>query len=165
MKLFMLTLWLSLALTPSVGDMAPDFTAKDIHGQSLHLAELVKKGPVVLVFFPKAFTSGCTSELKAFQARINDLNASLATVVAISTDEPQQLRRFQAQLGASFHFVSDAEGRLVKLYDTKFPVINMAARRTFVVGKQLKVLAMEEGFAAVDPAESIAACKSATQHR
>ncbi len=44
--------------TPKVGDVAPDFSAVDTDGQTLQLSELVKKGPVILAFFPKAFTGG-----------------------------------------------------------------------------------------------------------
>lgn len=56
----MLTLILSsvLAAQPAVGDVAPDFTAKDIDGVELTLSSLVERGPVVLAFFPKAFTPG-----------------------------------------------------------------------------------------------------------
>lgn len=47
-----------LSSTPAVGDVAPDFTAKDIDGNELTLSKLVEQGPVILAFFPKAFTSG-----------------------------------------------------------------------------------------------------------
>lgn len=47
-----------LATTPAVGDVAPDFTAKDIDGTALTLSKLVEEGPVILAFFPKAFTGG-----------------------------------------------------------------------------------------------------------
>jgi len=47
-----------LAAQPAVGDVAPDFTAKDIDGNELTLSSLVERGPVVLAFFPKAFTPG-----------------------------------------------------------------------------------------------------------
>lgn len=47
-----------LSSTPAVGDVAPDFTAKDIDGNELTLSKLVEQGPVIIAFFPKAFTSG-----------------------------------------------------------------------------------------------------------
>ena len=59
-----------------VGDKAPDFTTTGAVGGKefkLHLADQLKKGPVVLYFFPKAFTSGCTAEAHAFSASIGDL--------------------------------------------------------------------------------------------
>ena len=56
----MLSLAVAVALsaTPKVGDAAPDFTAKDTDGKELKLSEMVKQGPVILAFFPKAFTGG-----------------------------------------------------------------------------------------------------------
>jgi peroxiredoxin len=47
-----------LSSTPAVGDVAPDFTVKDIDGTTLQLSKLVEEGPVILAFFPKAFTGG-----------------------------------------------------------------------------------------------------------
>jgi peroxiredoxin len=49
---------LLMSATPKVGDVAPDFSVKDTDGQVLHLDEMVKHGPVILAFFPKAFTGG-----------------------------------------------------------------------------------------------------------
>ena len=49
---------LAVAATPKVGDVAPDFTAKDTDGKELKLSQMVKQGPVILAFFPKAFTGG-----------------------------------------------------------------------------------------------------------
>jgi peroxiredoxin len=49
---------LALAATPKVGDVAPDFTAKDIDGHELTLSKLAEQGPVIVAFFPKAFTGG-----------------------------------------------------------------------------------------------------------
>ena len=49
---------LLLSATPKVGDVAPDFSAVDTDGQKLHLADMLKQGPVILAFFPKAFTGG-----------------------------------------------------------------------------------------------------------
>jgi peroxiredoxin len=55
---FALPVLLLLASTPGVGDVAPDFTVKDVDGVELKLSSLVERGPVVLAFFPKAFTPG-----------------------------------------------------------------------------------------------------------
>jgi len=148
--------WL-LAAAPQQGSVAPDFTARDVHGNLLKLSEMVKTGTVVLAFFPKAFTLGCTREMKAYQARIEELKAAHAKVVAVSTDSPEALRRFQHALNASFHFVSDTDGSLTRLYDTKFPFFNIASRRTFVIGKGRTVLKVEEGADAIDPAEAVSA--------
>jgi len=54
----MLASFLVLAATPTVGDVAPDFSVKDVDGKALSLSSLVERGPVVVAFYPKAFTGG-----------------------------------------------------------------------------------------------------------
>src|SRR4249919_2132498 len=77
-----------------VGDKAPDFaTTGAVGGKEfkLHLAEQLKKGPVVLYFFPKAFTSGCTAEAHAFSEAIADFKKAGAQVIGMSADNIKTL--------------------------------------------------------------------------
>ena len=83
-----------------VGDKAPDFTTVGAVGGKdfkIHLAELEKKGPVVLYFFPKAFTSGCTAEAHAFSESIGDFNKAGAQVIGMSGDDLPTLHQFSAK--------------------------------------------------------------------
>src|SRR5688500_15892699 len=100
---------LFLAASPQVGETVADFTVKDSDGKSLTLSSLVKSGPVVVAFFPKAFTPGCTRQLSAFRDRSADLAQRDATVLAVSMDDAQTLQRFKAELKAPYHFVPDPE--------------------------------------------------------
>jgi thioredoxin-dependent peroxiredoxin len=143
---------------PQAGDVAPDFTVQDTEGRTHTLSEMVKQGPVIVAFFPKAFTSGCTKEMTAYRDRYTDLEQSQAQVLAVSTDDKEQMKKFKESLKASFPFIPDPEAKLTKLYDVKLPVMTMAQRYTFVVGEDRKVLKVESGSDAVDPAEAIAAC-------
>lgn len=80
-----------------VGDKAPDFTTTGAVGGkefNLHLADQLKKGPVVLYFFPKAFTEGCTKEAHAFSAAIRDFKRAHAQVIGMSADDLTTLHRF-----------------------------------------------------------------------
>lgn len=149
---------LMLAHAPKVGELAPDVTLTTTEGEKITLSHAVTKGPVVLAFFPKAFTLGCTQELKAFQARFSELSATGATLIAISTDDVDALKRFRAELKAQYPFVSDAQGFLVSLFDTKFLWFNIASRRTFVIGPDMKITAILEGSDAVDVSPAIMAC-------
>ncbi len=79
------------AAAPKVGDIAPDFTVKDIEGKTYHLSEVVKSGPVILAFFPKAFTPGCTKELTAYSGRYDDIRKRKGTVLAVSADDVDTL--------------------------------------------------------------------------
>jgi peroxiredoxin Q/BCP len=95
----------SLAATPAfaalkVGAKAPDFTTTGAVGGKefkLHLAQLLKKGPVVLYFFPKAFTSGCTAEAHAFSESIGDFKKAGAQVIGMSADDVATLKDFSVK--------------------------------------------------------------------
>jgi thioredoxin-dependent peroxiredoxin len=149
-----------LAASPAlqVGSTAPDFTVKTSEGKTVTLSKLAQSGPVVLAFFPKAFTGGCTHELKAYRDRFGELTASGAKVFAISSDDEETMQRFRADLKAPFEFLPDPDGKLIALYDVKMPALNLAKRRTFVLDSALKILRIDDGSAALDPSTAIAAC-------
>lgn len=144
--------------SPKVGDVAPDFTAVDTSGVTYHLDELVKHGPVIVAFFPKAFTPGCTRELTAYRDRYKDVENANAQVLAISMDPPDKLKAFKESLQATFAFVPDPKGELVAKYDVKMPLISLAKRYTFVVGEGRKILKVESGSDAIDPNAAIVSC-------
>ena len=79
-------------------------------------------------------------------------------MLAVSMDDRDTLARFKAELKAPFAFVSDPEGHLVKLFDVKTPVLSLASRHTFVIGEGRKVLEVQSGSDALDPAGAIRAC-------
>ncbi len=147
-----------LAAAPDVGQTAPDFTAVDTDGKTHTLSEAVKEGPVVLAFFPRAFTMGCTQEIKNYVAQAPALEQSKARLLAISTDKPEDLKRFKSELKAPFAFVADPDAKLVTLYDVKGWRGTRASRVTFVVGPERKVLSVERGISAIDPDETLKAC-------
>ncbi len=73
-------------------------------------------------------------------------------------DKPDVLRKFKAELKAPFAFISDEEGKLVKAFDVKTPILSLAQRYTFVVGPGRKILSVTSGKDAVDPSAAVAAC-------
>ncbi len=73
-------------------------------------------------------------------------------------DDIETQRRFKTELAAPFSFVADPEGKVVKLYDVKTPVVSYAQRFTFVVGQDRKILKVESGGDAIDPQGAIVAC-------
>src|SRR5881275_229520 len=83
-----------------VGATAPDFTTTGAVGGKefkLHLADQLKKGPVVLYFFPKAFTSVCTAEAHAFSESIGDFKKAGAQVIGMSADDLKTLHDFSTK--------------------------------------------------------------------
>jgi peroxiredoxin Q/BCP len=73
-------------------------------------------------------------------------------------DDAETLKRFKAELKAPFAFIPDPQGKLVKDYDVKTPVVSFAQRYTFVIGEDRKILKVESGKDAIDPAGAIMAC-------
>ncbi|MCK8498441.1 peroxiredoxin [Myxococcus fulvus] len=149
------------AAIPAVGDTAPDFTVKDTDGKVYILSEMVKQGPVIVAFFPKAFTGGCTKQLKAFTARHAEIEKLQGRVLAFSTDDAETLKRFKAELAAPFPFIPDPEGKVVESYDVKMPLVTVSKRYTFVVGEGRKVLKVDAGGDAIDPSGAITSCSQA----
>lgn len=104
----------------SAGDAAPDFTLYDDATEAFHLADEREDGPVVLLFFPGAFTSVCTTELNAVgndYDRYTDLGAQ---VVGISTDSPFALAEFKSVNGFPFRLLSDHDGEVSAAYGAKY---------------------------------------------
>ncbi len=96
------------------GDAAPDFDLPGDQGQ-VSLAALRGKA-VVLFFYPKDDTSGCTAEAQAFTAAAADFAAAGAVVVGVSKDSPASHGRFRAKYGLAPQFASDQDGEVVERY-------------------------------------------------
>ena len=104
----------------SAGDDAPDFTLYDDATDEFSLADEREDGPVVLLFFPGAFTSVCTTELNTVgndYDRYTDLGAQ---VVGISTDSPFALAEFKSVNGFPFRLLSDHNGKVSAAYGAKY---------------------------------------------
>ena len=104
----------------NTGDAAPDFTLFDEAMAPFTLAEARQNGPVVLLFFPGAFTSVCTTELNTVgndYARYTDTGA---TIVGISTDSPFALAEFKKANGFPFRLLSDHDGDVSNAYGAKY---------------------------------------------
>lgn len=131
-----------------VGDKAPDFTTVGAVGGKefkVHLAELEKKGPVVLYFFPKAFTSGCTAEAHAFSASIDDYKKAGATVIGMSADNLQTLHDFSTKECRSAFPVASATPELQKEYDVAWAAHpGITTRTSYVIGRDGKIVMVHD---------------------
>ncbi|MGN6829391.1 peroxiredoxin [Paucibacter sp. M5-1] len=119
------------ALKP--GAPAPDFTAEAaVGGQPFRfsLAAELKKGPVVLYFYPKAYTGGCTIEAHQFAEASDRFKALGATVIGISTDDIETLKKFSVEACRSkFAVAADAGGKVMKDYDAALRLLPGTADR------------------------------------
>ncbi len=128
-----------------VGAATPDFSTDAALGGAVFkfsLAQALKKGPVVLYFFPKAFTSGCTVEAHNFAEATPQFNALGATVVGISNDDIDTLKKFSIEACRNqFAVAADAGARIMKMYDaTLWALPSTADRISYVIGPDSKVL-------------------------
>ncbi|QIO22689.1 redoxin domain-containing protein [Haloarcula sp. JP-L23] len=130
----------------TVGDEAPDFTAPLANGGigELSLSDAVVDGPVVLAFFPGAFTSVCGDELEVFDERRDELVDASATVYGVSIDTPFAQNAFRDQLGLGFALVSDNERAIIDAYDVSMDfeglgVYDLAKRSVFVVDDERRI--------------------------
>ena len=116
-----------------VGDRAPDFTATAQDKKTVKLSELRGKR-VVLFFFPKAFTRGCTIETRQFRDHYSELAALGAEVLGVSIDSSEKQCEFASREGVPFPMIGDPSRGIGRSYDVLWPVLNVAQRVTYVVG-------------------------------
>ncbi len=121
-------------MTLSVGDTAPDFSLPDQDKQKVSLAEL-RGTPVLLVFYPFAFSGICTGELCQLRDELSEYTGAGVQVLAISTDPVFSLKAFKAKENLDFPLLSDfwPHGEVAKAYDVFNEKAGMAVRGTFLI--------------------------------
>ena len=129
-----------------VGAAAPDFVTRGaIAGKPfrLHLKEQLRAGPVVLYFYPKAFTKGCTLEARAFSEAADDFKKAGARVIGLSADDLPTLKRFSVEECRNAFPVAIASPAVIKRYDVGMPVVNrvktMSNRTSYVIDRNGRV--------------------------
>jgi peroxiredoxin Q/BCP len=100
---------------PAEGSMAPDFSAVIDDGSSLRLSSL-RGAPVVLFFYPKDDTSGCTVEACGFQDALPQFEGIEARIVGVSPDDVKKHLKFKAKFGLTYPLVADTDQSVCKLY-------------------------------------------------
>lgn len=134
----------------AVGQSAPNFTLPSSTGQSIELASFARKKPVVLYFYPKADTPGCTKEACGFRDAMPAYDKAKIAVLGISPDPVQAVTKFAQKFNLNFPLLADADHRIAEkygvwqeksMYGRKYWGV---ARTTFVIGKDGKVLRVFE---------------------
>jgi peroxiredoxin len=128
-----------------VGDQAPDFTAQAARAGNaftFSLTQVLAKGPVVLYFYPKSFTSGCTQEAHEFAEATERFAALGATVIGVSHDDIDTQKDFsKRECRDKFAVAADADAQIIRAYDVGMALMpNTASRISFVISPQGKVL-------------------------
>ena len=118
-----------------VGDVAPDFTLPSQSGEQVSLHDLVSRGPVVLYFYPKDETPGCTTEACTFRDSHEVFKEAGAEVVGVSSDSVASHERFASRHRLPFTLLSDAGGRLRKRYGVRATLGIIPGRVTYVIDR------------------------------
>ena len=138
------------------GHVAPDFTTQ------ASLADALKKGPVVLYFYPAAFTPGCTVEAHDFAEATDKFKALGATVIGVSHDSVDTLNRFSvSECRNKFAVASDADQSIMKAYDSVLAMKPEYANRTSYVIAQDGTIAYS--YTAMNPGQHVANTMAAVE--
>ena len=116
-----------------VGDRAPDFVLKDQTGKEFHLEKELGKGPLVVYFYPKDNTTGCTAQACAFRDQYQDFKDAGAEVVGISSDTEEKHMFFIGKHSLPFTLLSDRKGEVRKLFGVPKTFGIIPGRVTYVI--------------------------------
>lgn len=125
-----------MSRTIQVGDYAPDFVLKDQHGNIIKLSDYRDQSNVVLYFYPKDDTPGCTTEACGFRDHYNELKEIGAEVIGISSDDSSSHFKFAAKFNLPFILLSDSGAKVRKLYNVPNSFVFIPGRVTFIIDKK-----------------------------
>ena len=148
LKLLLTSLFLSamsvFATPPKAGDPAPLFTGRDQDGGDFKLSDHIGKQLVLLYFYPKDFTGGCTKEACGFRDRIGELQTNNVEVIGVSHDSVVSHKKFAREYNLNFTLVADPDGKIIAAYDAKMPMVSMSRRVSFLIGLDGKIVHVTE---------------------
>ncbi|WP_303672832.1 peroxiredoxin [Vampirovibrio chlorellavorus] len=119
--------------TLQVGQTAPDFELPDAEGQAVRLYDLLAKGWVVLFFYPKDNTPGCTAQACSFRNSYQEFRALGAQIFGISADSKESHQGFSQQQNLPYPLLSDSDGAVAKAFGVKKTLGLLPGRATFVI--------------------------------
>lgn len=128
------------AKTPKAGDTAPRIEGKDQDGKTWKLSDHVGKHVVLLYFYPKDETPGCTKQACGLRDRMGDLQKQKVQVVGVSFDSSESHQKFIAKHNLNFPLLADTDGKIADAFGVRRePGKNMARRASFLIGLDGKI--------------------------
>jgi thioredoxin-dependent peroxiredoxin len=115
---------------------APLFEAKDQAGQIVRLSDFQGKKTVVLYFYPKDGTPGCTAEACSLRDGYEAIMATGAVVLGVSADDEKSHAAFSTQYNLPFSILADPDKKIISAYGVKMPIVGIAKRWTFIIDPQ-----------------------------
>jgi peroxiredoxin Q/BCP len=118
------------------GAVAPVFEARDQHGALVRLADFQGRAAVVLYFYPKDDTPGCTAQACSLRDGFAEIKAAGAVILGVSADDSQSHRAFAEKFHLPFSILADPDKRIIEAYGVKWPLLGIAKRVTFLIDRQ-----------------------------
>ena len=148
---------------PKVGETAPLITGKDESDKEWKLADRIGKKIVLLYFYPKDFTGGCTEQACSLRDNMGDLGKDNVEVIGVSFDSVESHKKFIAEHQLNFSLLADTDGKIADAYGVRNGEKSMARRVSFLIGLNGKIAHVTDGIAAekhvTDMKEAIAKLK------
>jgi peroxiredoxin Q/BCP len=126
----------AFAVSVKIGDSAPDFSLRSESGETVSLSDFVGQKPVVVYFYPKDDTPGCTAESCAFRDSYEAFKDAGAEVIGISSDSVESHQKFASKYNLPFHLLSDADGKTRQQYGVPATLGLLPGRVTYVIDKE-----------------------------
>ena len=126
--------------TPKPGDPAPLVQGKDQDGKEWKLNQAIGKKIVLLYFYPKDDTPGCTKEACGLRDRMGDLKKDNVEVIGVSFDSGESHQKFISKYNLNFPLVADTDGKIADAYGVRMAGKSMARRVSFLIGKDGKIV-------------------------
>ena len=148
MRVILIASCLAIVASPAaaalpIGAKAPTFVTQGAIGGKpfkLDLSEQLRHGPVVLYFYPKAFTKGCTLEANAFSEAMPEFKAAGARVIGMSADTIDTLKKFSVEGCRSAFPVARADKKVIKAFDVAIPVVGLSNRTSYVIARDGRIV-------------------------
>jgi peroxiredoxin Q/BCP len=134
----------SLRAMPQMGDPAPEFQGTDQNTNTVKLTDYAGKKNVLLYFYPKDFTGGCTKEACGFRDRMGELASENVAVVGVSCDTNESHYKFAQEYNLKFPLIADTGAEIATAYGVKMKDMNMAQRVSFLIGTDGKIVQITE---------------------
>jgi len=129
-------LGLASAAELTEGAKAPAFEARDQHGALVRLADFKGKASVVLYFYPKDDTPGCTAQACSLRDGFAAIQAAGAVILGVSGDSTESHRTFAEKFHLPFSILADPDKRIIEAYGVKMPLVGFARRVTFLIDRK-----------------------------
>jgi peroxiredoxin Q/BCP len=127
-----------------IGSKAPDIRLLSTSDKAFHLKDFLGK-PLILFFYPKDFTKGCTAEACEFRDQFSEFRDMEVPVFGISRDDIPTHEKFKKAYKLPFELLSDPDGKVCKSYDALIPVLKIPKRVTYLLDSEQRIAGIFEG--------------------